>query len=80
MFIGTRLNEVRAVTPEGTVYSMKNKGISDRLSKGLLEKIDSQEKFAKATFPAASDFIDSYVFRAIWEDIKDLVDYVHYTN
>ncbi|MBB4807400.1 hypothetical protein HNP38_002704 [Chryseobacterium defluvii] len=80
MFIGTRLNEIRAVTPEGTVYSMKNKGISEKKVSDLLEKIEDQEKFAEATFPNASQYIDAYVFRIIWDDIKDLVDYVHYAD
>ena len=80
MFIGTRLSEVRAVTPEGTVYSIKNKGITDRLGKELIDKIEKQEKFAKATFPNAEEFLDAYVFRVIWEDIKDLVEYIHYVK
>ncbi|MBB4807398.1 hypothetical protein HNP38_002702 [Chryseobacterium defluvii] len=80
MFIGTWLNEIRAVTPEGTVYSMKNKAISDKLSKELIEKIKNEEDFAKASFPNATDFIDAYVFRIVWDDIKNLVDYVHYAD
>ena len=59
---------------------MKNKGISEKKASILIQKIEEQEKFARATFPNASEFIDAYVFRATWEDIEDLVDYVHYTN
>ncbi|MFY8186896.1 MAG: hypothetical protein ACOVLC_02940 [Flavobacterium sp.] len=80
MFIGTRLNEIRAVAPDGTVYSMKNKGISEKFSKELLKKIKTQEDFAKATLPNAPEYIDAFVFRLIWDDIKDLVDYNHYVN
>ncbi len=80
MFIGTRLNEIRAVTPEGTIYSMKNIGISKDKAYELIDKIEKQEKFAKAAFPDAEDFLDAYVFRVIWGDIKNLVEYVHYVN
>lgn len=81
MFIGTKLNEIRAVTPEGTIYSIKNKLITDKKRFELLDKIEEQEKFAKATFPNTDGyFIDAYVFRVIWNDIKDLVEYTHYIN
>jgi len=80
MFIGTRLNEIRAVTPEGTVYSMKNKAISESIADDLIEKIEREEIFAEATFPNASAYIDAYVFRIVWDDIKNLVDYVHYVE
>tara|TARA_Y100000815_G_C13154330_1_gene429191 strand:- start:60 stop:197 length:138 start_codon:yes stop_codon:yes gene_type:complete len=45
-----------------------------------VNKIRYQEDFAKATFPNAEEFLDAYVFRVIWEDIKDLVEYVHYVD
>lgn len=62
-------------------YCMKNIGISEKKALELIEKIETQEKFAKAIFPNATDFFkEAHVFRVVWDDIKDLVEYTHYIN
>lgn len=81
LFISTRLNEIRAVTPEGTVYSMKNIGITEKKAFQLFDKIEELEKHYKTTYPNVEDyFLETIIFKEVWKDMEGLVEYVHYVN
>ncbi|XRE43158.1 hypothetical protein ACIVBQ_001362 [Tenacibaculum discolor] len=92
-FMSNRLVELRAIGPDGSVFSLKNGKILDEnnikfINYGdelevLAEKIEAIEEkyeFVYSISVGNTSRIDAKVFNEIFDLIKDKVTYIHYIN
>ncbi len=81
LFIKTELREIRAVTPNGTVYSMKNIKISVKKNRELLRFIKKEEEIVQIEYKDLGKYYqDAIVFQKVYNEMKDLIEYTHYIN
>ncbi len=74
-----QLREVRAVTANGTVYSMKNIGINSKKRLDLIKTIKNQEKFVDNIYGNVdASFKDALVFKLIFKEMAESIEYVKY--
>ncbi|WP_046759375.1 hypothetical protein [Kordia jejudonensis] len=79
LFVYMQLREVRAVTANGTVYSMKNIGINSKKRLDLIKTIKNQEKFVDNIYGNVdASFKDALVFKLIFKEMAESIEYVKY--
>ena len=91
--MGNRLVELRAVGPDGSVFSLRNGNIIDgntikfidyeRELDRLSDAIDEIEESYELSYKFAvgnTNRLDAKVFNEIFDLIKDKVTYTHYIN
>lgn len=77
-FLERELKEMRAICPDGSVFSLKYKG--QPIPKIEIEDMMREIKRLMDTEYASLDKVNKERFKADWlmQQIKDKVDYVHY--
>ncbi|WP_445710505.1 hypothetical protein [Flavobacterium sp.] len=75
MFLQGNLHEIRAVTPDGSVFSVKNKSLSGKEMQSFAKDIQKINlDYAKKGGSRQDEFDEIYNL------IKDKIEYLHYTN
>jgi len=82
-FLSNRLNEIRAVTPDGGVFSLKNVSLKTLEKNDILVKIEKLK--VKFNLARTISVIDTKVtnqreFQEVFDLIKDKVTYTHYID
>ncbi|MFC5874745.1 hypothetical protein SAMN05443633_102389 [Chryseobacterium arachidis] len=73
MFITCELLEIRAFGPTGTVYSMKNLGLPDKVVEELWDMIQMQEVLG-------ASLNEGKAFKQLWKKMEPYVEYSKYVN
>lgn len=74
-FLQGNLHEIRAVTPDGSVFSIKNKSLNSKEMRSILSYIDDIKlDYAKKGGSRQDEFDEIYNL------IKDKIEYLHYIN
>lgn len=92
-FLSNKLVQLRAIGPDGNVFSLRNGKIIDKNNINFIDYekdlllLDESIKMIEASYKDAYKFavdntsrIDAKVFNAIFDLIKDKVTYVHFIN
>ena len=80
LFLKTELREIRAITPNGSVYSMKNLSISNKYKEDLLDLIKKEEKIVQSEYKNLGKYYqEAIVFKKIYNEMKDMVEYTFFS-
>ncbi|TDQ28601.1 hypothetical protein [Tenacibaculum caenipelagi] len=83
-FVKTKLKEIRAVTPEGEVFSLRwNKNVKIKEIQAITSKIEEiQDDFSLLRLISVGDEAVSIKreFEAIFKALEDKIIYIHYVN